>query len=180
VLKGEKVMLRAMRPEDLERLWEFNNDLEVELFGGGDPPYPQSLARLRADFEREWAKGGRDGSSFGIEVDGKFIGHCALFEFDHVSRTCKLGISIGDKGYWDKGYGRDAVRVLVDYAFRLLNQRKVWLSVNGNNERAIRAYRGCGFQEEGKLRRQVWTNGQYVDLVQMGILREEWDRLKTG
>jgi RimJ/RimL family protein N-acetyltransferase len=51
-------MLRAMHPEDLERLWEFNNDLEVELFGGGGPPYPQSLARLKADFEREWAKGG--------------------------------------------------------------------------------------------------------------------------
>lgn len=167
-------MLRAVKREDLERLLEFNNDLEVELSGGGGPPYPQALPRLQAEFDSDWAKGGRDGPRFAVEVDGKFIGQCALFEFEPVSRSCKLGITIGDKSYWDKGFGRDAVRVLLDYAFRVLNQRRVWLSVNGNNERGIQAYRGCGFVEEGRLRKHIWSNGHYVDLVHMGILVDEW------
>jgi RimJ/RimL family protein N-acetyltransferase len=87
-----------------------------------------------------------------------------------------LGITIGDKNYWGQGYGREAVSLLLGYAFRLRNMRRVYLSVNGTNERAIRAYRACGFVEEGRLRQHVWSNGQYIDLVYMGALREEWEK----
>lgn len=179
MLTGEKVMLRAMRLDDLERLCAFNNEVEVELSGGGDPPYPQSLERLQAEFRAKASQGGRDGAGFAIEADGKFIGQCALFNFDTTSRTCALGITIGDKDYWGKGFGRDAVKVLLGYAFQILNQRRVWLNVNGNNERGIRSYLACGFREEGRLRQQVWSNGQYIDLVQMGILRGEWEQQGT-
>ncbi|MFN8485988.1 MAG: GNAT family protein [Caldilineaceae bacterium] len=174
MLQGEKVLLRALTREDLELLCQFNNDVEVELAGGGDPPMPQSLARLQAEFDTRVSQGGRDDAGFAIEADGKFIGQCALFQFDATARTCMLGITIGDKAYWGRGYGRDAVRVLLDYAFRLRNMRRVYLSVNGNNERAIHAYRACGFVEEGRLRGHVWSNGMYIDLVYMGILRDEW------
>ena len=175
MLQGEKVKLRAIARDDLPRLWEFNNDLEVELAGGGDPPMPQSLARLQAEFDQQAARGGRDGARFAIEADGRVIGQCDLHNFGETNRTCELGITIGDRAYWGRGYGRDAVCLLLDYAFRLRNMRKVWLRVNGNNERAIRAYRACGFVEEGRLRNQVWSNGAYVDLAYMGILREEWE-----
>ena len=93
---------------------QFNNDLEVEIAGGGDPPIPQSLSRLQAEYEGRWSQGGRDDQEFAIEADNKFIVHCVLFQFDHVARTCALGITIGDKGYWGRGYGRDAIGVLLD------------------------------------------------------------------
>jgi RimJ/RimL family protein N-acetyltransferase len=175
MLKGQKVTLRAMTRDDLDLLCQFNNDIEVELAGGGDPPLPQSLTRLQAEYEAQVSKGGRDGTSFAIEADGKFIGPCALFQFDHVAHTCALGITIGDKAYWGQGYGREAVNLLLEYAFQLQNIRRVYLTVNGNNERAIRAYQACGFVEEGRLRAHVWSNGAYVDLVYMGILRDEWE-----
>jgi len=178
MLQGEKVLLRALTRDNLERLCQFNNDVEVELAGGGDPPMPQSLARLQAEFDGRVGQGGRDDAGFAIEAidqpTGKFIGQCALFQFDHTAQTCMLGITIGDKAYWGRGYGRDAVRVLLDYAFRLRNLRRVCLSVNGNNERGMRAYHACGFIEEGRLRAHVWSNGAYIDLVYMGILRDEW------
>ena len=85
-----------------------------------------------------------------------------------------INFTIGDKTYWGRGYGTDAVRVLLDYAFRHHNLHRVYLSVNSTNPRAIGAYRRCGFVEEGRLRAHAWSNGQYIDLVQMGILREEW------
>jgi len=175
LLQGEKVLLRAISRADLPRLYAFDNDLEVELAGGGDPPIPQSLERLQADFDNEASKGGRNGASFAIEADGLFIGQCALYHFDDVAQTAMLGITIGDKAYWGRGYGREALSLLLDYAFRLRNLRRVWLSVNGNNERAQRAYGACGFVEEGRLRQHAWSNGAYIDVVYMGILRTEWE-----
>ncbi len=174
MLVGERVTLRAMTREDLPLLWQYNNDLAVELAGGGDPPMPQSLERLQAEFDANAAKGGRDGAGFAIEADGKFIGHCGLFNFDETAHTCELGIGIGDKAYWGRGYGREAITLLLDYAFRLRNFRRVWLRVNASNERGQRAYRACGFVEEGRLRAHVWNDGAYVDLVVMGVLRDEW------
>jgi RimJ/RimL family protein N-acetyltransferase len=179
MLKGKKTFLRSISRDDLERLWQFNNDVEVELAGGGDPPIPQSLSRLYAEYDNESSKGGRDGSKFAIEAEGKCIGQCALFNFNETSQTCELGITIGDKAYWGHGYGRDALQCLLDYAFRLRNIRRVYLSVNGNNQRAIRAYKACGFIEEGRLRAHVWNDGKFVDLVFMGLFQEEWNKLQA-
>ena len=178
MLKSERLLLRAVRRDDLPRLCEFNNDLEVELAGAGDPPTPQSLERLQADFDQRVSKGGRDGTWFAIETGGKLIGQCGLFNFDEfkgVAHVCELGISIGDKSYWGRGYGREAIRLLLDYAFRYWNIHRVWLRTNSENERALRCYRACGFVEEGRLRQHEWQNGRYFDTVCMGVLRSEWE-----
>jgi RimJ/RimL family protein N-acetyltransferase len=180
MFQGEKVLLRALARDDLERLWEFNNDLEVELAGGGDPPMPQSLERLQADFDRETAKGGRNDATFAIDVGGQFIGVCGLSNFNPTAQTCELGIGIGDKAYWGQGYGREAVRLLLEYAFRYRNFRKIWLWVHAANDRAIHAYQAAGFVVEGRLRQHVWSNGRYDDVVYMGVLREEWEARSEG
>lgn len=182
MLKGERVTLRGVRRDDLLRLWEFNNDPEVEIAGGGDPPMPQSLERLEAEYDESVKKGGRDGTTFAIEADGKLIGQCGLHGFNDlhgVVHRCDLGISIGDKDYWGRGYGREAITLLVDYAFTYWNVQRVGLQVLATNERAIRSYQAVGFIEEGRLRRHMWSNGNYVDGVCMSILREEWQARKT-
>jgi RimJ/RimL family protein N-acetyltransferase len=176
MLQGEKVVLRALERDDLPRLWRFNNDLEVELAGGGDPPIPQSLARLQAEYEQRAAKGGRDDTHFAIEADGVFIGVCDLRDFDLTDRHCELGITIGDSAYWGQGYGRDAVRLLVEYAFRYRNMNRVFLATNGRNERARRAYAAAGFVEEGRLRQHKWIDGAWDDEIVMGVLRADWER----
>jgi RimJ/RimL family protein N-acetyltransferase len=174
MLTGERIILRAIERDDLPLLCAYNNDLAVELAGGGDPPMPQSLARLQAEFDASAAKGGRDGAAFAIVADGKFIGQCGLHGHSETDNHTELGITIGDRAYWNRGYGREALALLLDYAFRLRNWRRVWLRVWGHNERAIRAYRAVGFVEEGRLRSHVWSAGAYYDLVLMGILRDEW------
>ena len=174
MLQGERVRLRALTRDDLSRVCAFNNDLAVEIAGGGDPPYPQSLARLQAEFDQDVSKGGRDSTRFAIETDGQVIGLCGLHNPDPVAHTSELGIGIGDRAYWGRGFGRESIGLLLNYAFRYLNQRRVWLRVHGRNERALGAYRACGFVEEGRLRAHVWSDGSYDDLVVMGVLREEW------
>ena len=171
MLQGERVVLRPLRREDVQKVWKFRTDLEVELAAGGDPPKPVMLNQVEAEFDRQefiFKEG------FAIEADGRFIGFCGLFGYDHTARTCELGITIGDKEYWGKGYGRESIRLLVDYGFRMRNLHKIWLNTSGDNERAIRCYRACGFIEEGRLRQHAWSNGSYRDTVYMGILQEEW------
>lgn len=177
MIKGRRVTLRAIERDDIPSIHAINNDVEVELAGGGDPPWPQSLAQAYADYDRRAAEGGRDGNShgvtFGIEADGQLIGFCGLNQRDPFAGTAELGITIGNKAYWGRQYGREALRLLVDYGFDLLNLRRIYLRVHGRNERGIRAYRACGFVEEGRLRQHVWSNGAYDDLLYMAIMRDE-------
>jgi len=180
LLQGEKVRLRAVSRDDEPRLRDFRNDLEVELAGGGYPPSPTPLERLQKDFDKEISDPLRDKTEFVIEADGECIGSCGLFDVDDTSRQAELGIAIGDRDYWGRGYGREAVGLLLDYAFRLRNLRRVWLKVHAGNERAIRAYRACGFVEEGRQREHMWLAGGYVDNVLMGVLREEWHETSRG
>lgn len=174
MLYGEKVTLRPFKKEDLERATEFENDVELRLLAQIDPPVPWTLERQEAIFERQQKE--EPVAWFAIEADGQYIGKCGLNNFRQSDQTCELGIEIGDKAYWGKGYGRDAVNLLLDYAFRLRNVRKVSLATSSHNERAIRAYLRCGFVEEGRLREQQWCNGRYVDWVFMGIFRRDWEK----
>src|SRR5215212_654420 len=141
MLRGERVTLRAVERRDLERLWLFWNDLEVELAGGGDPPQPLSLQRLRERFDREAREGTQDKIDFIIEAGEECIGECGLFHIDLAARHCELGITIGERECWGCGYGGEAVKWVLDYAFRVRNLGGVGLGVQGGSGRAMRAYR---------------------------------------
>lgn len=168
---GEKVSLRGVTREDLPVLLAYCNDPEVDL-AAGDLPSPVSMERLE-----KWYQGlveQQPVRRFAIDVDGRIIGTCLLQNVDETAGHAELGITIGDQDSWGHGYGRDAIRILLDYAFRLANLRRVWLGTHAENDRAIRAYRSVGFVEEGRLREHMWLAGKYVDVVIMGILRPEF------
>ena len=173
MLRGERVYLRAIEREDLPWLWEHHNDYEVDSLVNDGPPEPQSLARLEAEFDKDIVEGGRDGTRYAIEAAGMLIGRCELFDFDEVSRNCKLGISLS-KEYWGQGFGRETVMILLEYAFEKRNLEKVHLDVLADNDRAIRSYEACGFKEEGHLIRHAWHEGAYKDLVLMAVHRSDW------
>jgi len=111
-------------------------------------------------------------AEFAIEVDGRLIGRCGLFDIDLLARTGKVGITIGDRDAWGHGYGSDSLRTLVDYAFTMRNLQRVWLDTLAGNQRGLLAYRAAGFTEEGRLRRHAWVGSGYGDVVIMGILRD--------
>jgi RimJ/RimL family protein N-acetyltransferase len=91
----------------------------------------------------------------------------------------ELGIMIGDRDYWGRGYGRETIKLLLDYGFHYLGGRRIELTTHAKNERAIRCYLACGFVEEGRPRQAIWMEGEYIDLVEMSILREEWSGPQT-
>jgi len=174
MLKGEKVILRPMRREYLEKYGEYLNDVELLLLSSDDVPMPMEQERLIKQFERHLEQPRADMIWFGIEVQGgRFVGQCLLHHIDPAARTCELGITIGDRDHLNQKYGRDAVSLLTRYAFRLLNMRKVWLTTNGTNIRAQKSFAACGFVEEARLRDHIWLGGRYDDLVYMAAFRDD-------
>ncbi len=108
-----------------------------------------------------------------------FIGLTGLHEIDFKNRHANFGISIGEKAAWGNGYGTEATRLMVRYAFETLNLNRVRLLVYENNPRARRAYEKVGFKQEGILRQERFHDGRYWDTVTMAILRDEWNPAKT-
>ncbi|GIK64820.1 MAG: N-acetyltransferase [Chloroflexota bacterium] len=173
MFKGTRVTLRAFTREDYTRQWAFENDPQLWFWDGGTPE-PTSLERLLAQVDAD--KDDSDEVSFAIEADGQYIGHCSLHEFDAVHRHCEISVEIGDTAYQGRGYGREVVGLLLDYAFNHRNLHRVWLKTHSANERAIRCYRACGFVEEGRLRQHLFVQGRWVDRIYMGLLRDEYLR----
>lgn len=173
MFKGEKVILRPPREDDLPRVYEFWQDPDL---AGLDcaVPRPLQAERARADFQENLKDRVPSLALFAIEADGKYIGDCCLRGLGNPHGNAELGIMIGDREYWGRGYGREAIRLLLHYGFHYLGLRRIVLTTHARNLRAIRCYQACGFVEEGRPRKAIWVEGEYVDLVNMSILREEW------
>ena len=178
MLKGKKVVLRPMQAEDINRQHEFNQDLELY---GLDSTYPRVSPLERAHaFYASRTQADDNVAAFAIEADGQYIGYCGLMDLQNRHGNLELGILIGDRAYWGRGYGRDTVHLLLEYAFHYLGARRIALTTHAKNARAIRCYQACGFVEEGRPRKVVWIEGEYTDLVEMSILRDEWLAMGAG
>ena len=172
MLKGDKVILRAVEREDMKRFHELERNVDLVLLGDG-LWQPVPLAAFEKDFDKDLDQ--EEKSFFAIEVDGVLIGGCGLHHRNRRNSSTQFGIGIYDPEYIGKGYGRDAIRTLLRWAFHTQNYRRVWLETLACNERAIRSYKSLGFVEEGRLREHAFFEGRYVDDVMMGLLRSEWE-----
>jgi diamine N-acetyltransferase len=175
ITRGPRVSLRAIEIEDLDRCWRWMNDTEVRRFLGV-APFPISRAE-----ERQWIEGlpsRRDERQMAIVAeDGVHIGNLGLMNFDWTNRHAELGILIGEREYWDKGYGAEAIRLLLGLAFRDMNLNCVWLRVFEYNLRGIRCYEKVGFIHEGRERQRMYRDGRFWDCIRMGMLRDEFIKL---
>jgi len=178
MLNGDKVILRPMVKSDIERQHKYNQDVDLYLLNAG-LPHVSPLERAQEMYEL-CTKKDRNAQYFAIEADGKYIGNCSLKLSNAFPGVYRLGILIGDQDYWGKGYGTETVRVLLGYGFHYLGARRIGLSTNAKNPRAISCFRTCGFVEEGRARKVQWIDGDYTDLVTMGILREEWEGMEAN
>ena len=106
--------------------------------------------------------------------DDRLIGYINLFDIEWNNGAGQLGMAIGNEADRGKGYGTEALRLMLRYAFTELNLYRLGLDVLAYNERAISAYERVGFRREGAVREAVHHDGQRVDLIFMGILRDEW------
>jgi RimJ/RimL family protein N-acetyltransferase len=175
MFRGEKIQLAAVQREYLPRYVEWLNDWEVAQFLKPGIPAPFNLEDESAWFENR----SKSKNSFVFAIltlaENKLIGNCGLHDVDLKNRKAVFGILIGDKNYWSKGYGTDATRTLLRFAFEELGLNLVELEVYDFNPRAMRAYEKAGFKRVGVHRQGLYRGGKFHDEILMGILREEWD-----
>jgi len=173
MFRGKKIILREYRKEDIENQWKIMNEDEYKRNVASRIPYPFTFGDIEEDFRR--ISGYKDVYDFAIESieEGKYIGECGIKSVDWKNRRTEIYIFLG-KDYLDKGYGTDAVKVLLDFIFYEMNLNKVKLTVFSYNTRAIRSYEKCGFKIEGTLRNELYKAGAYHDLIVMGILKDEF------
>ena len=174
MFEGNHVRLRAYSKEDLPKAQEYLNNPKV-----GASLRPTILFPYRLEDEESWYNtlnaNSTSGYNFAIErkEDAAYMGGCGVHQINAKNRHVSVGIFLGHQ-FWGKGYGTDAMRVLVDFCFQEINLHKVKLEVFSYNERAIRSYQKVGFIEEGVLREEVYRHGKYHDCHLMSIFRKDW------
>jgi RimJ/RimL family protein N-acetyltransferase len=170
--EGELIRLRAREPEDEPLLYRWFNDPEVTEHLG--VRYPLSHGQEHEFVERS-SRIGYGYASFGVETlaEGRLIGGTDLHQMSAEDRSAMLGIAIGDKAYWDGGYGTDTMRTVCRFGFETMNLHRIELEVYAPNERARHVYEKVGFRQEGIRRQARFQRGQYIDVVVMGLLAGE-------
>lgn len=171
-LETEQTGLRLLTVSDAtDEYLSWLNDHEVTrgLETGVFPSTKESLV----DFIQK-TSGNRDNIIFAIvdKARNKHIGNIKLGNIHWIHRHGELGILIGDKSSWGKGFATEACSLLVEYAFGKLNLHKVWLAVFSNNPAAIKVYEKLGFAVEGTLKEHVFSGGKFEDKILMSIFNK--------
>ena len=174
ILEGDRVRLQKLSAEDVnERYVSWLNDSEVCRYNShGDTLYTLEMAR-------EYVK--RVSSSPAYEVfaifakdSGKHVGNISLQNIHAINRSAEYAILLGDKDYWGKGIAHEASELIVKYGFEELHLHRVWCGTSIENEPMKKLAARLHFKEEGLRRQAMCKNGRFVDVVEYGLLRDEY------
>ena len=174
-VEGAGVVLREFRREDVPVIHEWVNDTEIVRFLSWSI-FPQTLKETERFVEAQLEGTDPLTRAFVIALreGDRCIGTLGCHNIDWRSRVAEMGIVIGRRELLGKGHGTEATRLFLRFCFRELNLHRVFLRVFDFNERAIRSYLKCGFVEEGRLREAFFRNGEYHDVIVMGVLEDEF------
>ncbi len=173
-LVGSRCYLSPVTPDDAERWAAWLNDLDVTLPLGDEAYATITVADQARDIDDISARHQHVFDIVELATDEP-VGRCLLFAVNQVDRSAELGIFLGEKTAWGKGYAREASALLLDYAFNLLNLHSVMLGVFSFNERAIRLYERLGFRAIGRRREARIVAGRAFDVVLMDMLAGEFE-----
>ena len=168
---GEKVYISPISTDDTDIFMNWINDPEIAYT---TTFYTQVISLVQEkEFVESLAKSGNTFSIVTKEND-KLIGNCSFHHTDEINRTAEIGIIIGEKEYQCKGYGTDALRLLLKFGFENRNYNNISLHVYSFNERAIACYEKVGFKKQGVCREALIRGNKKYDLIYMDILADEY------
>ena len=172
-IPGERIYLSPMNIDDAELYTKWMNDREVSLWIG------QHSNLISIPSERKWLENAMAGNGHTYAIiarnGDRLIGNISLANIRPVHRDAMLGICIGEAGFRSKGYGAEAIKLLLEYGFQTLGLHSIWLGVNAENARAIACYKKCGFKMCGCFREGIFMDGRFVDSLRMDILDREFE-----
>ena len=171
-LVGKKCYLSPIFPEEADTIVVWFNDIVVTKYlPTAGRPY--SLSKEKEILE----KMAKEEHVYAIiDADlGRMIGIVGLHNIEHFNSTADLEIVIGEKEYWNRGYGEEASRLMLDFGFNILNLRNIMISVIDYNVRAYRCYEKIGFKEIGRRRQAYTIAGKHYDIIFMDLIRDDFE-----
>ena len=171
-LLGDRIYLSPRNSEDVEKFTEWLNDFRVTDYIG------KSSNLVTLESEKKFLEENITPEAVFVIVtmeDNKMIGTVSLEKIDMINRIGTLGIFIGEEEYRGKGYGTEAVKLILEYGFKYLNLYNINLDLMEFNTRALKCYEKCGFKEYGRRRKCRFVNGKYYDCISMDILADEFE-----
>jgi len=169
-LVGKKCFLSPMDVNDAEKFTEWLNDLEIvrnlQLYGSVISLENENTFLSKLSKEHNY-------SIINLETN-ELMGSCGFLEIDHVNQTAEAGIFIGNRNFWNKGYGTEAFSLLLDYGFKALNLHSVMIRVFEYNKGAIKCYEKIGFRQIGIKREAVLRDLKRHNVIFMDILPDEF------
>lgn len=173
IIQGKNIYLRPLEMGDAASIARWHNDKELMALFALTKAGPE-------EYWSAWIKKGMQNPNavyFGIvkKGDDRLIGHIHLEEIYWSHKLCRdLGIMIGEKGEWSKGYGTEAMGLIMRYAFEELGMHRLELMTFDFNSRGMRVWEKCGFRREGVMRKARLANGEWRDLIFYALLEDEY------
>ncbi len=177
LLKGKLVRLIVPDPDTVGEYYaKWSQDSEFFQLWDTDPPLVRNVKKSQEFFRKDAEKNNPGSYGFMIQrlEDDTLIGMTGLFDANSQHHNAWVAIGIGERDLWGKGYGTDAMNVILRFGFQELNLHRVNLFTFQINPRAIRSYEKIGFKHEGTVRGGMKRYGKRGDHEYMGILRNEW------
>lgn len=171
-IEGQRLYLSPINPDDAEIYTTWINDLSMSLrIGSAAEVY--SLTREKTVLENM----SKEGQNYAIVLKDtdELLGNCSLFSINHIHRTAELGIFLGDHNNRNKGYGTEAIQLLAEYGFKILNLNNIMLRLFEFNHSARKCYEKAGFQLFGRRSKCYFLNGQYYDELYMELLSDHFN-----
>lgn len=169
---GKKLYLSPINCDDYLKYVEWLNNFEIAK---GINAYSKVNSIVS---EKEWLMNNCNSGNYSFAIidseSNMLIGNIGLMNIKEIDRTAELGIFIGDENYLSRGYGSEAIMILLDYAFNHLNLFNIMLKVYDFNKRAIKAYEKCGFKKFGEWEKSHYFNGEYISEIYMNILKDDF------
>ena len=171
---GSKVILREKKLADARDDYTWQTDSELAQLDAA-PLLVTSFPQYLSDYAGELRYSSSRRYRFAVDtLNGKHIGNCSYYNIDKTKGKAELGIMIGNRDYWDKGYGTDAVNTLVSYIFRQTKLKRIYLKTLDSNSRAQKCFKKCGFTPY----RHLASDGS--SFMFMEIHRKQWEQQQTG
>ena len=177
IYTGELVRLSAMDVDEISRaISRWSRDSEFRRLINSEAASVASSTGVKKWLEKELDEQSINQHWFSIRKldDDQLLGDIDIYVYNWPGRDAFVGLGIGEREFWGRGYGTDVIKVILRYAFIEVNLERVTLTVFEYNPRAIRAYEKAGFRHEGRTRKVLNREGRRWDILYMGILREEW------
>jgi RimJ/RimL family protein N-acetyltransferase len=174
---GRRIYFRPLEMDDEPLLRRWMNDPEIRRGLGRRSP-------LNGRSEQQWLEnlyqlGNENHFGIALNVSDELIGVTGFHRIDHINRSGMVGLAIGERRWQNRGFGREAIRLLLRFAFEELNLNRIGLGVFSNNPRAIRCYQRAGFVLEGCLRDAVFRENAYHHEYRFAMLRREWEAVES-